>query len=163
MMKSINHDDFERARTPEKLKEIFDERDGLSYMLGELCDLVLRLTDGDGAEFVDQEFKGEVNNGEVYFQLEQKGYETIGAGLELISLVELWRGRHELGDDAILVERHGFTKIGVMAVKDGQVTVQYNDVAGSVSVSEGEPTKLARRILRSASSIRLQTALQKVA
>ena len=154
MNHEINHHNFARARTPGKLQEIFQERANYSYVLRELLELLVAISDIRSDEFANDEFYGRSDNGEVFNRLECYAEQAMAGGYELICLIELWRGRHELGDGATLVELPESHRVGTMAVQNGEITVRCDDVADTQAVGCGDPIKLGRSMLRKLASER---------
>lgn len=138
---------FENSRTPEALKAILLEYSN-NFLLDSSED-ISSLANGNPEDIVDGEFGETDTNNDVYQLLEYKAGAIMWIGIELYRCLLLWRGRHELGATAELVERNGRLKMGVMAVVDGKLTVLNGFDSITHPVEIADPKKQARRLLRS--------------
>jgi hypothetical protein len=143
-------DQFEKAATPEELKKIVFEMGDHGFCVPEFDSLVDSLASADDfSDRIDEMFAEGVTNADVFFEIEQAAGCMIGAGYDLLRILELWRGRHILGDSAELVERLGAPKIGVMIVENDGVTVIRDKAAASDSSILANPKAVAQRMLKS--------------
>lgn len=146
---SIKKDHFEQAVTPDALKSAVREFDGHGFYVDDHEDLVAYLSPKDDlADKIDDLFASCATNADVFFEIEQAARCMIGAGFDLIRIIELWRGRHFLGNGATLIERDGGPKIGIMAETDQRVTVIYSGSCASELAGEANPNVIAQRLLR---------------
>lgn len=138
---------FENSRTPEALKAVLAEQSENFFLLDSLEDVAC-LVDGNPEELVDVEFGDHATNNDVCISLEIRADALMWLGYELHRCLMLWRGRHQLGGDAEVVQRHGRPKFGVMAVAEGNVTVLNQFASITQSVAGNNPKAQAGKLLR---------------
>lgn len=147
---NIKKDHFEQAVTPDGLKNIIGEFGNRMFGLDDCEYLASSLTSAnDFADHVDALFSAGAKNADVFNEIEQAASSMICAGFDLIRMIELWRGRHFLGDTATLIERYCVPKIGVMSVTEQRVTVVCRDAGASDVFIDANPRSVAQRLLRS--------------
>ena len=142
----IDYSAFEQARTPEALTKLLEEKAEDGFCIAEFDELVGHLEDYD--ELVGYLFSNGATNDEVFWNVENAALAMIGVGYELIRILELWRGRHMLGDTAEVIAIRGRPKFGVMCAIDDQLVVQHDNVRHTERLSGDWANKAARMALR---------------
>ena len=150
----ITHESFEQDTTPTALKEIAREHNPCGFAVPEYDELVPYLDSPEEfGDFVDQMSSNGDANADIFAEIENAANAMIGAGSDLLRILALWRGRYLLGEEASIIELHGFPAIGVMCADKTSVRVRFDDTLIIEPIANENAEVRAKDILRAVATI----------